>query len=146
MAGRLRTQLVPGRTMLLYGAALAAGALLLDWVEYQRLARHRTADIYLGLVALAFLGLGLFAGFRLFGRRAPAFDGNPAAQASLGISPAELRVLQALADGLSNKEIALRLHISPHTVKTHTARLYEKLEAKRRTDAVARARALRILA
>ena len=65
--------------------------------------------------------------------------------AALGISGRELEVLHALAAGQANKEIARSLGVSPNTVKTHVARLYEKLEAKRRTDAVARARALGIL-
>jgi DNA-binding NarL/FixJ family response regulator len=132
--------------LLLYGVLLALGALLLDWVEYQRLARSRTGDIYLALVALAFLALGLWLGSRVLGRRAPLpSSGNPAAQASLGISDRELVVLKALAEGRSNKEIADALHISPHTVKTHVARLCEKLEARRRTEAIARARSLGIL-
>jgi DNA-binding CsgD family transcriptional regulator len=130
----------------LYGLALAVGALALDWVQYQRFARARTGDVYLGVVAAAFLLLGIWVGARALGRRvAPAEDGNPAARASLGISDRELAVLKALADGRSNKEIAAAFHISPHTVKTHVARLYEKLGARRRTDAVARARALGIL-
>jgi DNA-binding CsgD family transcriptional regulator len=130
----------------LYGAALAAGALALDWVQYQRLARDRTADVYLFLVAAGFLALGLWAGARILGRREPSGPaGNPAAQASLGISDRELAVLKALADGRSNKEIASLLFISPHTVKTHVARLHEKLEARRRTEAIARARALGLL-
>jgi len=128
-----------------YGGALAAGALLLDWVQYQRLARARTGDVYLFLVAFGFLALGLWAGARLFARREPPPPGNPAARAALGISDRELAVLQALADGLSNKEIGARLYISAHTVKTHVARLYDKLGAKRRTDAVAKARELRLL-
>ena len=130
----------------LYGLALAAGALALDWVEYQRLARARTGDLYLFLVAAGFLALGLWVGGRMLARRTTARpDGNPAARASLGISEREFVVLAQLAQGRSNKEIAAALHISPHTVKTHVARLYEKLGARRRTDAVARARALGIL-
>jgi DNA-binding CsgD family transcriptional regulator len=124
---------------------LAAGALALDWVQYQRIARARTGDVYLFLVAASFLALGIWAGSRLFSRREPLPPGNPAAQASLGISDRELAVLKALADGGSNKEIAAALHISPHTVKTHIGRLYEKLGAGRRTEAIARARALGIL-
>ncbi|HEX8534639.1 MAG TPA: response regulator transcription factor [Allosphingosinicella sp.] len=130
----------------LYGALLALGALGLDWIQYQRLARSRTGDLYLLLVAAAFLALGIWMGSRLLARRRPDGEtGNPAAQASLGISDRELAVLEALSGGRSNKEIAEALHISPHTVKTHVARLYEKLGARRRTDAVARARALGIL-
>jgi len=146
MPRRARSAALPWKPLLGYAVALAAGAFLLDWLDYQRLARARSADIYVFLVAAAFLGLGVFAGARLFGSRTPeSFDGNPAALASLGISPAELRVLHALADGLSNKEIGGRLHISPHTVKTHVARLCEKLEARRRTEAIARARSLGII-
>lgn len=132
--------------VLLYGALLALGALWLDWIQYQRLGRPRMADLYLLLVAAAFLALGIWVGSRLLARRQQSPEArNPAAQASLGISSRELAVLEALSAGCSNKEIADALHISPHTVKTHVGRLYEKLGARRRTDAVARARALGIL-
>ena len=129
----------------LYGALLALGTLALQWLDYQRLARAWTADIYVGLIAVGFLGLGLWLGRRLFAQPAMPFDGNPQARAALGISPRELTVLEALAQGLSNKEIARRLGISPETVKTHLARLYERLGARRRTDAVNRARELGLL-
>lgn len=132
--------------LLVYGVALALGALALDWVEYQRLVRARTGDVYLFLVAAGFLALGVWAGARLLVRREPPRpDGNPAARAALGISDRELAVLRALADGRSNKEVADLLHISPHTVKTHVAHLCEKLGARRRTEAIARARELEIL-
>jgi DNA-binding CsgD family transcriptional regulator len=129
-----------------YGAALAAGALALQWLDYDRLAWSRPGEIYIALIAAAFLALGVFVGMRIFGARAPApFDGNPKAVASLGISPRELVVLKELAAGRSNKEIARRLEVSPNTVKTHLGRLYEKLGAQRRTDAVNRARELGII-
>ena len=129
-----------------YGAALAAGALALQWLDYDRLARSRPGDIYTALIAAAFLALGVFLGSRVFAAPKPApFDGNPKAVASLGISPRELVVLKELAAGRSNKEIARRLAVSPNTVKTHLARLYEKLGAERRTDAVNRARELGII-
>ncbi len=129
-----------------YGAALAAGALALQWLDYDRLARSRPGEIYTALIAAAFLALGVFLGMRVFAAPKPApFDGNPKAVASLGISPRELVVLKELATGRSNKEIARRLEVSPNTVKTHLARLYEKLGAERRTDAVNRARELGII-
>ena len=129
-----------------YGAALAVGALALQWFDYDRLARARPGEIYFALIAVAFLTLGVFLGMRAFAAPKPAsFDGNPNAVASLGISPRELVVLKELAAGRSNKEIARRLEVSPNTVKTHLARLYEKLGAKRRTDAVNRARELGII-
>jgi len=128
----------------LYGALLAAMALILQWLDYQRLARTRWDEVYAVAIAFAFLALGIFVGARAFaGARKPAaFDGNPQARATLGISARELAVLQEIVAGRSNKEIAARLHIAPSTVKTHVARLYEKLGAKRRTDAVNRARDL----
>ena len=130
----------------MYGVFLAAGALALQWLDYQRLVRAHPGDFALFLTALAFLLLGLFIGARVIAPPAPApFDGNPRALAALGISPRELKVLEEIAAGHSNKEIARRLGVSPNTVKTHVARLLEKLEAKRRTDAIARARALGIV-
>jgi DNA-binding NarL/FixJ family response regulator len=129
-----------------YGAALAVGALALQWLDYDRLARSRPAEIYTALIAAAFLALGIFLGMRIFGAPNPEpLAGNPKALASLGISPRELVVLKELAAGRSNKEIARRLEVSPNTVKTHLARLYEKLGAERRTDAINRARELGIL-
>jgi DNA-binding CsgD family transcriptional regulator len=129
-----------------YGAALAAGTLALQWVDYQRVVRAHPGDIYIFLVALGFLGLGVFLGVRLFGAPKPAaFDGNPKAQAALGLSPRELTILQELAAGHSNKEIAANLNVSPNTVKTHVSRVYEKLGSSRRTDAIKRARELGIL-
>lgn len=133
------------RRVLGYGALLALGAAALAWVDYQRFARTRLADLTLALAALGFLALGLFAGWRLFGRQPPRPTGNPAAVAALGISARELEVLRALAAGQANKEIARTLGVSPNTVKTHVARLYEKLAAGRRTEAVARAQTLGIL-
>jgi DNA-binding NarL/FixJ family response regulator len=132
--------------MLGYGALLALGTLALQWLDYQRLVRSHAGDVYIFLIALAFLALGVYIGARVLQPRPPAaFDGNPKAQAALGISPRELTVLQALAAGRSNKEIAIALDVSPNTVKTHVAKLFEKLDAKRRTEAINRARELGIV-
>jgi DNA-binding CsgD family transcriptional regulator len=132
------------KRVLTYGLLLAAGTFALQWLDYQRLARAHAGDIFVFLIAGAFLALGIYIGARVLGRRdAPQpFDGNPKAQATLGISPRELTVLHELAAGHSTKEIAVRLNLSPNTVKTHLTRLFEKLEAKRRTDAINRAREL----
>jgi DNA-binding CsgD family transcriptional regulator len=134
------------KRMVGYGALLAAGTLALQWLDYQRLARMHSGDIYLFLVAAAFLVLGIVLGVRVFAAPAPAaFDGNPKAQAALGLSERELQVLHELAAGYSNKEIAARLHVSPNTIKTHVARVFEKVGAKRRTEAIRRARELGIV-
>ena len=128
----------------LYGLLLALGTLALQWFDYQRMARVHAGDIYDFLLAAGFLALGLWIGARVMGRRtaAPAFDGNPRALAELGISPRELAVLREIAAGHSNKQIAANLHVSPNTVKTHVARLFEKLGARRRTEALRKAREL----
>jgi DNA-binding NarL/FixJ family response regulator len=138
----------PWRTILLYGGLLAAGAFGLQFIEYQYLVRTRATETYVVAIALAFLGLGVWIGVRLF-RRAPATpdagEPNRLAQASLGISDRELEVLTLLAAGQSNKEIAQRLAVSPNTVKTHVASLFAKLDVKRRTAAIGRARELGIV-
>ncbi len=130
-----------------YGVLLAAGTLALEWLDYQRLVRSRAGDLGLLLGALLFLGLGIHLGVRLFRPPAtpPPFDGNPRARESLGLTPAETTVLAELAAGRSNKEIAARLGISPNTVKTHVARVLGKLGARRRTEAILRARELGLL-
>ncbi|WP_253190389.1 response regulator transcription factor [Sphingomonas sp. LM7] len=134
------------RRILPYGAVLAAGTLALQWLDYRRIARTYFEDIYIFLIAAGFLVLGIVLGMRALARPGAApFDGNPKAQAALGISARELAVLHELAAGRSNREIADRLHVSPNTVKTHVARLFEKLDARRRTDAIARARELGIV-
>jgi len=135
------------RTVLLYGLLLAAGTFLLQWFDYRRMAQGHAGEIYLGAMALGFTGLGVWLGVKLFRRPAASagFERNTKAQASLGISSRELEVLELLAAGRSNKEIAAALTVSPNTVKTHVARLYEKLEARRRTEAILRARELGML-
>jgi DNA-binding NarL/FixJ family response regulator len=134
------------RTILTYGAILAVGGIGLQWLQYQFLVRSHAVEIYVTLIALAFMALGIWVGARLF-RRAPPISSehNIRAQETLGISERELEVLQLLAAGRSNKEIAQRLSVSPNTVKTHVARLFEKLSVRRRTAAISRARELGML-
>jgi DNA-binding CsgD family transcriptional regulator len=134
------------RTILLYGLMLAAGALGLEWLQYRLLVRAYPAEAYVVLVALAFLALGIWAGTRLTRRTAAApFEPNTRVQGTLGISGRELEVLELLAAGRSNKEIATHLGISPNTVKTHIARVFGKLDVRRRTEAILRARELGML-
>ena len=131
------------RLVAIYGAILAAASLGLRWPEYRYLVRAYSVEVYVALVALAFLALGVWAGTRLFRHAPPApFVPNTRVVETLGISPRELEVLDLLAAGRSNKEIARRLDVSPNTVKTHLANLYEKLEVRRRTEAILRAREL----
>jgi DNA-binding CsgD family transcriptional regulator len=134
------------RIIILYALGLAAGAFALQWLQYNYLVRAFTTEIYIGLIALAFAGLGVWAGMSLARRPAPAtFEKNAAAIAALGITLREQEVLALLAAGKSNKEIAQKLGISPNTVKTQIASLYQKLDVQRRTQAVQKARELALI-
>ncbi len=132
--------------MLLYAVLLALGAFALEWLQYKYVTRVFATEFYVGFVALAFAALGLWAGYRLTPRRAAdPFARNTAALKSLGISDRELAVLELLAAGQANKEIARSLDVSPNTVKTHILHLFEKLEVRRRTQAIQKARELRLI-
>lgn len=134
------------RLILSYGGALAALALLAQWMDW-RFATHAWSTSTYGLaVALLFAGLGIWLGTRLVPRpRTVPFVRNDKALAALGITARECEVLELLARGRSNKLIARALDISPNTVKTHVARLFEKLEAANRTEAIDKARGLELL-
>jgi DNA-binding NarL/FixJ family response regulator len=134
------------KTILAYALAIAIGVFLLEWVQYQYLARRFGFEIFLALIALGFGGLGLWLGVRLTARPpAKTFEKNTAALQTLGISEREYDVLAALAKGISNKEIARDLGVSPNTIKTHLQRLFDKLEVTRRAQAVDKARQLRLV-
>lgn len=134
------------RTIVLWALVLAAGAFGLQWLEYQYLARVFSVEIYISLVGVAFAVGGVWAGWKLASRSAPGpFDRNTAALASLGLTSQEVRVLERLAAGQSNKEIARTLGLSPNTVKTHVAHLFEKLDVNRRTQAIGKARELHLI-
>lgn len=134
------------RTILLYALALAVGAGLLQWLEYRYVARVYSTEIHIALIAAGFVALGIWVGRRL--TPAPAageFARNEAAIRSLGLSPRECEILGLLASGQSNKEMARSLAISPNTIKTHLARVYDKLEVQRRVQAIEKARRLRLI-
>ena len=134
------------KTVVIYALALAAGAFVLQWLEYNYVAKVFATEIYVALIALGFTALGVWAGYRLTPRTvAAAFQRNTAALKSLGVTDREVAVLELLAAGRSNKEIARSLDISPNTVKTHIANLFEKLEVQRRTQAIQKARELSIV-
>lgn len=134
------------RLIFLYGVALASGTFLLDWLDYKHAVRAHSTEIYVTAIALLFAILGIWVGNRLTAKpRGADFERNEAALTSLGISAREWEVLDLLSAGDANKVIARKLSISPNTVKTHVARLFEKLEAANRTQAIRNARALDIL-
>jgi DNA-binding CsgD family transcriptional regulator len=134
------------RDIVLYG--LCGGVLIavLKLTEYRFLVIAHSLEIYGALVAALFAGVGIWLGQTLT-RKKPAviikevvpaepFVVNEARVKELGITPRELEILGLIAGGLSNREIAERLFVSENTVKTHSSRLFDKLGAKRRTQAV----------
>jgi len=134
------------RTIILYAVALALAAAALDWLEYRYMTRLFSTEIYIALIAAGFAALGVWAGRKL--TPAPAagpFERNDAAIRSLGLTARECEILDLLASGQSNKELARTLGISPNTVKTHVARVYEKLEVDRRVQAIEKARWLALI-
>ncbi|CAN5255496.1 response regulator transcription factor [soil metagenome] len=134
------------RIVIAWAVVLAAGAFLLRWVEFQYLAHVFSLQIYMGVIGTAFAAGGVWIGWLLTQRSRPApFARNAAAITSLGLTGQELRVLEKLAAGQSNKEIARTMGLSPNTVKTHLAHLFEKLDVSRRTQAVGKARDLHLI-
>ncbi len=146
--------------VLLYG--LLGGVLIagLKFIEYRWLVVEYSVEMYGALVAVVFAALGIWLGLRLTRPArhaetvvvrevmvaAPAgFVRDQARVALLGITPRELEILQLIAEGLSNKEIAARVFVSENTVKTHSSRLLDKLGARRRTQAVQLAKELRLI-
>ena len=144
-----------------YGFALAALLLGMKWLEYRFLLVQHSFEIYAGIIALVFTALGIWLAGKLTAPKIRTVIIEKEIQATIqddysellraeeiartGLSKRELDVLEQMAQGLSNQEIAEKLHVSLNTIKTHTARILEKLEASRRTQAVDIARKRGIL-
>jgi len=140
----MRTELI--RTVLVWALVLALGAFALQWLEYRFVARAFSWRLYVEIVGAAFAAGGVWIGWKLAARARPeTFRRNDAALAALGLTGQEVKVLERLAAGDSNKEIARALGLSPNTVKTHVANLYAKLEVGRRTQAIGKARDLALI-
>ncbi|MEP2990605.1 MAG: LuxR C-terminal-related transcriptional regulator [Parasphingorhabdus sp.] len=132
--------------ILIYGLLLAVSAFGLQWLQYQYFLKAYPVEIYIILIAVGFAGLGVWVGVKLTTRnKSDNFIRNDAALKSLGISNRELEVLQTMAMGQSNKEIARTLGISPNTIKTHITHLYEKLDVDRRLLAIEKAKSLHLI-
>jgi two-component system, NarL family, response regulator LiaR len=151
-AGRRRAL----RDILLYG--LSGGVLIaaLKLAEYRFLVVDHSLEIYGGLIAALFAAIGILLGMRwtrtgtavrsgAMASPAVPFVRDQEQVATLGITPRELEILELIAAGLSNREIADRLCVSESTVKTHSSRLFDKLAARRRTQAVQIGKAARLI-
>ena len=138
-----------GRTVIIYGLAMAALVGLLKLIEYKYLVRDIPLEFYIGLVAVMFTTLGIWAGLKLTRPKivevSGPFELNRANLDRTGLTKREVEVLELLAAGLSNKAVAEKLFVSTSTVKTHVSNVLAKLEAGRRTEAIARAKELRII-
>lgn len=151
----------------LYG--LVGGLLIaaLKYLEYRWLLVQHSVEIYGAIVAALFATLGIWLGRRLIRPEttvvvrevevavpvhvpvpmlaSDTFVRDDAQVVALGLTPRELEILGLIAQGLSTREMAERLFVSENTVKTHTSRVLDKLDARRRTQAVQRARELRLV-
>ncbi|MBS1664010.1 MAG: response regulator transcription factor [Bacteroidetes bacterium] len=153
---------MPKRTIL-YGLAMAVLLFLLKWFEWKWIILDHSLEIYSGALALLFTGVGVWAALKLARPKVktvivekevlvhpePApptpFTTDPDQLARLGLSARELEVLQLMAEGLSNQEIAARLFVSLNTVKTHSSNIFTKMDVKRRTQAIEQAKKLKII-
>ena len=124
---------------------------VLKLVEYKYFVRDIPLEFYIGLIAVMFTSLGIWAGLKLTRPKvieieiSGPFERDDAAVKKLGISKREFEVLELIAAGLSNQDIADRLFVSTSTVKTHVSNVLGKLHASRRTEAIAKAKEMRII-
>jgi len=122
---------------------------LLKFIEYRYYVLDLPTELYIGTVALLFTFLGAWIGWTLTRKKRivldPNFVVNEEVLERVGISKREYDVLELIAQGLSNKEISEKLFISTNTVKTHSSNLFQRLNVRRRTEAVKRAKELRLL-
>jgi two-component system, NarL family, response regulator LiaR len=143
---------------ILYGFCLALLLALLKWLELRLVIINHAFEIYIGAIALIFTGLGIWVALKLAKPKIQTilvekpvyiekenFRINDQELARINISKRELEVLQLMAEGLSNHEIADRLHVSLSTIKSHSHNIFEKMEVDRRTQAIDKARKLQII-
>jgi DNA-binding CsgD family transcriptional regulator len=142
--------------ILIYGVCGGLLIVLLKLTEYRFLVVERSLEIYGALVAVLFAAVGIWFGLKftktketIVVKEVPVptreFVMDRARLEQLGITAREFEILQLIAGGMSNREIAAKLFVSENTVKTHSSRLFDKLSAKRRTQAVQIAKELRLI-
>lgn len=140
------------RSIILYGLSLAILIFVLKVLEYRYLVHDLSLEFYIGLIAVFFAVLGAWVGWRLTrGKKiqrlssAPEFKANEDKLTETGLSRRELDVLELMSKGNSNQEIADTLFLSLNTVKSHSSNVFLKLDVKRRTQAIQRAKELHLI-
>jgi len=144
------------KSLLYYAVAMAALLSIMRWLELRLLIFRHAFEVYAGAIAFIFTMLGLWLAIKLNKPKTRTviiekpvitseFVFNQSEFERLNISKRELEVLELMATGCSNNEIAEKLFLSPNTIKTHAANLFEKLDAKRRTQAVEKAKQLGLI-
>lgn len=144
------------KQVLIFGLVGGVLITLLQWTEFHFVILEHSIAIYGALIAILFAGAGIWLGTRLLAPReriievavpaAPSrLTPDDAARERLGITRRELEILALVARGLSNREIGATLFVSENTVKTHCSRAFDKLGARRRTEAIQRSRELGLL-
>lgn len=138
--------------ILLYGLSLGLLLAALQFSQYRLLTLGNAEKWYVGLVAVLFSAVGIWAGQKLIQKKSPppgffvpAFHPKEDVIKQLGITPRELEVLEQMAQGLSNQEIAEKLFVSLNTVKTHSSNVFSKLDVQRRTQAIQKAKELGLI-
>jgi two-component system, NarL family, response regulator LiaR len=151
--------LAKNKHIILYGVSLAVLLFLLKWLELRFIIIDHAIEIYIGAIALIFTGLGIWLALKLikpkvervvvekeiYIRHTADFAVNEQVLNELGLSKRELEVLQLMAEGLSNGEIASHLFVSLNTIKTHSSNVFEKLDVKRRTQAIEKSKRLGLI-
>lgn len=137
------------KTILLYGISMAAMIAVMKYAEYRFIVKDFSIEFYVGIVAVFFTAIGIWAGLKLTRKKVVIvnsdFTLDEAKLRRLGISKREHEVLELIAGGLSNQEIADKLFVSINTVKSHSSNLFLKLDASRRTQAIQKAKELRLI-
>ena len=147
------------RHILILGTVGGILIAVLRYTEYEFVVIQNSFEIYAAIVAIIFVAFGIWLGIKLTKPRekiilrevlvptdaSAPFTLNQPQLDALGITPRELEILSLIAQGLSNREIADRLFVSENTVKTHCSRAFDKLGARRRTQAVQLGKQLGIL-
>ena len=139
------------RQVVVWGAAGGILIALLKLIEYKHFVHEYPSEIYGGLVALIFTAVGIYLGLKwtrakeIVVVRDGPFALDEAKLREVGLTQREHQILGLIAEGLSNREIGERLFVSENTVKTHSSRIFEKMQVTRRTQAVQRGKELRLI-